>query len=363
MCRASAVSCSVIPPKNRHSTTRASRSSIFAELVERFVELEQRLGADRPRRSARRRASRVGAGRRVCRPCDAARDRPGCAAWRPRRRRGSARDRASRRVCDARELEIELVDERRRRERVARTDCELASRGATELVIDEGKDLIECFAPAGAQIREQLRHACRGVVQTTRWFERGFRLLKCGHVPGFDVRRLYGAKIDDGVCPTNTSWRRVVRGEGQSLGCCAISLQERLFTCPGRRTSRRESHYENANDCRIRTSGANPAATQVAPDETYVRLMCISAFGRGVLSRAAKVAATSPTIRSCQPDPDPATRPRSLAPDCGGSRRRSGLSIAMIVGVAVGYFFPDGPDRRAGSTRRTCSSSRPSSCG
>ena len=79
------------------------------------------------------------------------------------RDRGDAEEvravRANRRARRARELEIELVNERRRGQRVARPRGELAARGATELVVDERKDLVERFAPARAQIREQLRDA------------------------------------------------------------------------------------------------------------------------------------------------------------------------------------------------------------
>ena len=52
----------------------------------------------------------------------------------------------------SRELEIELVHERGRGQRVARTHRELAPRGASELVIDERKNLIERFASARPKI-------------------------------------------------------------------------------------------------------------------------------------------------------------------------------------------------------------------
>jgi hypothetical protein len=54
------------------------------------------------------------------------------------------------------------MHERRRGERVARADRELAACGSPQLVIDEGNDLVESFAPAGPQICEQFGDA-RGI--------------------------------------------------------------------------------------------------------------------------------------------------------------------------------------------------------
>jgi len=55
----------------------------------------------------------------------------------------------------SRELEVQLVNERRRKERIARSHGQLAARGAPELLIHQREDSIECFAPAGAQILEE----------------------------------------------------------------------------------------------------------------------------------------------------------------------------------------------------------------
>jgi len=49
-----------------------------------------------------------------------------------------------------RKLEIELVNERRRGQRVAWSRGKLTARGATKLVIHERKDLVECFTAARA---------------------------------------------------------------------------------------------------------------------------------------------------------------------------------------------------------------------
>src|SRR6185437_14158132 len=49
-------------------------------------------------------------------------------------------------VSSTRELEIDFVYERGRRDRIARADGELAARRAAELLIDDGQDLIEGFA-------------------------------------------------------------------------------------------------------------------------------------------------------------------------------------------------------------------------
>jgi hypothetical protein len=58
------------------------------------------------------------------------------------------------RATGARQLEVELVHERRRRERIVRANGQLATCSPPELVVDERNDLIECFAPTGAKIRE-----------------------------------------------------------------------------------------------------------------------------------------------------------------------------------------------------------------
>ena len=79
----------------------------------------------------------------------------------------------------SRELEIELVHERRRRQRVARTNRQLAARGATQLVINEGKHLIERFAPASAKITKKLRDAGHTCIGRDRESDREFTIEHC----------------------------------------------------------------------------------------------------------------------------------------------------------------------------------------
>src|SRR5690349_15819850 len=59
-------------------------------------------------------------------------------------------------VFRARELEVDLVHEPGRRERVARPDSELASRSAAELFVNERENFVERFGAPGAELIPKL---------------------------------------------------------------------------------------------------------------------------------------------------------------------------------------------------------------
>jgi hypothetical protein len=73
------------------------------------------------------------------------------------------------------------VYESRRRERVARTDGELAARGATELIVDERENFVERLGAPGTQLIPKL-----GECRRRRPWERG--LLRPDH--SISIRKL-----------------------------------------------------------------------------------------------------------------------------------------------------------------------------
>ena len=100
-------------------------------------------------------------------------------------------------------LEIELVHERGRRQRIARTIRELATRGASELVVDEWEYLIEGFASTAPKISEQLRDARAGIQGRGRTFDRALRVYHCNGSPNVDgVRRRASSQIEGSDCCT-----------------------------------------------------------------------------------------------------------------------------------------------------------------
>jgi hypothetical protein len=60
-------------------------------------------------------------------------------------------------ALSARQLEIELMHERGSGQRVAPANGQFPARSTTELVVNQGEDLIERLAPAATKIREELR--------------------------------------------------------------------------------------------------------------------------------------------------------------------------------------------------------------
>src|SRR5512140_1019955 len=63
------------------------------------------------------------------------------------------------RVLRARELEIELVHQCGRGQRITRPYGELAPRGTAKLLVDQREDLIERFTTTATQVGKQLRDA------------------------------------------------------------------------------------------------------------------------------------------------------------------------------------------------------------
>ena len=86
----------------------------------------------------------------------------------------------------ARKLQVQLVDERRRGQRIGRPHRELTTRCTPQLVVDEWQYLVERLAPTGPEIREQLRDARRLTGECGRAIDRGLLIWHRWQWPNVD---------------------------------------------------------------------------------------------------------------------------------------------------------------------------------
>jgi hypothetical protein len=80
------------------------------------------------------------------------------------------------------------VDERRGRHGVAWAHGKLTARSAPKLMVNEWKDLIECFAATGPEIRKQRCYAGCGISGRERAFDRAFVIQHRWQRPNVDIR-------------------------------------------------------------------------------------------------------------------------------------------------------------------------------